>query len=412
MRIAILSSGCLPVLDGVTVSVHARVTRLCARGHDVLLMAPRQHPGSAAVEDAPGATFVGLSSRPFGAAAGDRNPVFAANDEIARALAAFGPDIIHVDEPERLAFGLRRVPGRAYARANGVPLLAFYHTHFIDYAVNHGPIPAPLLRPLERFGWRAMARLYGCYDATLVPSPSSHARLKGFGLSNGVCGPFNGADTAAFTPALRRPGYWAQEWSLPELDRRFVLLVAGRLTADKGWRFWEDALPALGRRLGDRLAVVAAGDGALRPQLERLLARALPCGRLLGAVPHGRMPALVANADACATLSRHENASLAVLEALASGTPVIAPRAGGIPDQIRDGRDGLLFAPGDLSGFVQAVAGMVEDGNLAARLRGGAVERRPQLGWDRAFEAWLAAVTTAAERRVAAAPRRVPCVSA
>lgn len=388
MRIAILSSSYLPVLDGVAVSVHERVTRLAALGHQVLLLAPRPGPHLGPPGDLPaGVAHVALASAPFGAVPGDCNPVRAAHGEIERALAAFRPEVIHVDEPDRLALGLLRLPAHAFARRSAVPCIAFFHTPFVDYVAGQGP-----LRPLAGLGWGAVARLFAQYDATLVPSPMVHRRLAGFGLRNGLSGPFNGADTRLFSPALRQPGYWAGEWGLPALDERFVLLIVGRLTADKGWAFWEKALPALGRRLGDRLGVVVAGEGALRPRVERLLSRSLAHGHLLGAVPRARMPGLLANGDLYATLSRHENASLAVYEAQACATPVIAPRAGGLPDQIAHGETGLLFAPSDLDGFIDAVVRLADDGALRARLGAALTARRAAIGWDAAFAAWLDAV--------------------
>lgn len=393
MRIAILASSYLPVLDGVAVSVHERLTRLAAAGHAVLLLAPR--PGREIPPGLvpPGIVHVPLSSAPFGGVPGDRNPLRAAQEEIERALSAFRPDVIHVDEPDRLALGLLQVPARAFARRHGIPVIAFFHTPFVDYVVGER-------RPrwLSALGWRAVAALFNRYDATLVPGAAMLRRLEGVGLANGVCGPFNGADTSLFTPALRRAGYWREEWGLPGLDARFVLLIVGRLTPDKGWAQWAEALPRLGRLLGDGLAVVVAGEGELRPRVESMLARDLSHGHLLGAVPRARMPALLANGDACATLSRHENASLAVLEAQASALPVVAPRAGGLPDQIADGTTGLLFAPSDPEGIVTAVARLVREEALRARLREGLMARRAAIGWNAAFEAWLGAVEAIAAR--------------
>ncbi|MEP9353638.1 glycosyltransferase [Xanthobacter sp. KR7-65] len=390
MRIAILASGYLPVLDGVTVSLAARVRRLAAAGHAVLLMAPRAARPPEPEALPAGVTFVALDSAPFGEAAGDHNVRPAARAAIERALDAFRPDVIHVDEPERLALGLRRVPARAYARRHGIPLLAFFHTNFMDYAGAGGGLPSGLLGPVRALGWRAVARLYNGFDATLVPSPASLVRLQRFGLANGVCGPFNGADTAAFTPDLRRSGYWAGR-GLPSLEGRVVMLVAGRLTPDKGWDAWGRALPALAARLGPSLAMVIVGDGALMPEVRRMAER-VGTVHVIGAVPHPQMPALFANSALYATQSRCENASLAVYEALASGLPVIGPRAGGLPGQVRDGETGLLFAPGDVAGFVAAAARLVEDEGARAAMRAAALAERPRLGWDRAVEAWLEAV--------------------
>jgi glycosyltransferase involved in cell wall biosynthesis len=399
MRVAILSSGYLPVLDGVTLSVDVRVQRLAARGHDVLLLAPRPADDLRRPAGLPdGVVFVGLPGTPFGAAAGDINPGPAAHEVIEQALAAFRPDLIHLDEPERLAWGIRRLPGLAFARRHGIPAVAFFHTNFVDYWGQGSLRLLPLLDPVKAVGWRLLTALYNRFDATLVPSAQTYRRLTGFGLRNGVCGRFNGADTACFSPALRAPGYWGRNWGLPDLAGRPVMLMAGRLTPDKGWSSWDDALPALARRLGDNLGVVIAGDGALRPHVEHLAAR-LPRAHVLGAVPHADLGALLANADAYATFSRCENASLAVYEALASGVPVIAPRAGGIPGQVRHGENGLLFEPGDIGDFVNQMARLVEDKALAARLGATLAAEREMLDWEPAFEAWLNVVSRIAAGR-------------
>ena len=387
MRIAILASGVLPVLDGVTVSVDARARRLVARGDQVLLLAPAAADGARPAGLPPAVTFAGLPSVPFGAAASDRNVVPEAAAEIDGALAGFRPDLIHVDEPERLALGLRRLPARAFARRHRVPLVAFFHTNFADY-LGSGGNRYGLYAPLRAVVWRALAQLYNRYDATLVPSAASLARLQRFGLANGLAGRFNGTDTQDFHPDLRRPGYWSARWGRPDLDGRAVMLIAGRLTADKGWVDWRQVLPALAERLGDALAVVVAGDGALRGDVEQLVA-ALPCGFLSGPVPRAEIGALLANSDLYATLSRFENASLAVYEALASGLPVLALEAGGLPGQVRHGVNGLLFRPGDAPGFVEGTARLVEDAAARHALRAGALAERPLLDWDRAFAAWL-----------------------
>lgn len=391
MRIAILASGVLPVLDGVTVSVDARVRRLVARGDEVLLLAPASADRTRPAGLSPAVTFAALPSMPFGAAASDRNVVPEAAAEIDRALAGFRPDLIHVDEPERLALGLRRLPARAFARRHRVPLVAFFHTNFADY-LGSGGNRYGLYAPLRAVVWRAVAQLYNRYDATLVPSAASLARLQRFGLANGLAGRFNGTDTQDFHPDLRRPGYWSARWGRPDLDGRAVMLIAGRLTADKGWADWRQVLPALAERLGDSLAVVVAGDGALREEVEQLVA-ALPCGFFTGPVPRAEIGTLLANSDLYATLSRFENASLAVYEALASGLPVLAFEAGGLPGQVRHGVNGLLFRPGDAPGFVEGTARLVEDAAARHALRAGALAERPLLDWDRAFAAWLDALS-------------------
>jgi glycosyltransferase involved in cell wall biosynthesis len=63
-----------------------------------------------------------------------------------------------------------------------------------------------------------------------------------------------------------------------------------------------------------------------------------------------------------------ENAPMSVLEAMSSGTPVIASAIGGIPEQITDGVDGLLVQPGEVDALAVAMRALLEDSTLATRL--------------------------------------------
>lgn len=398
MRIAILTSGYAPVLDGVAVSVETRVRRLAGAGHEVLLMAPRPAADPGPPPGLPDTVrFAGLPSARFGDAAGDLNPLPAARPVMHAALAGFGPQVIHVDEPERLALGMRCLPALAFARRRGVPAVAFFHTNFVDYPGQSRPALLPWLAPMRVAGLSLLAQLYNRYDATLVPSTATLGRLRRCGLANGIAGAFNGADTQRFSPALRAPGFWGAQWGLPGLDGRRILLIAGRLTADKGWLTGKEALTRLAPRLAEGLAVVIAGDGALRDDLARL-ARGLPHVHLLGGVPHAALGPVFANADMFGTFSRCENASLAVYEALAAGLPVVAPRAAGIPGQVRDGQNGLLYPPGDAAGFAAAVARLLDTPALTAHMARTLAAERASLDWDQAFAAWLGAVTACMER--------------
>ena len=141
MKIAIISSGFLPVVDGVTVALYQRLRVLSKLGHQVLVLCPnyeaiasiypnwRDYQG----EILPGVKVIGLPSEPFMGVAFERNISRRAHQLLQRELADFTPDIVHVDEPDRLYLGMLKAPGVGYARASGVPCVGFYHTNFIDY---------------------------------------------------------------------------------------------------------------------------------------------------------------------------------------------------------------------------------------------------------------------------------------
>ena len=82
---------------------------------------------------------------------------------------------------------------------------------------------------------------------------------------------------------------------------------------------------------------------------------------LRGPVPNEEVPDLLAAAEALVLGSTWpENAPLVVLEARASGCPVVAPRIGGLPESIEDGVDGVLYEPGDVEDLRRAMRSLRE----------------------------------------------------
>ncbi len=93
--------------------------------------------------------------------------------------------------------------------------------------------------------------------------------------------------------------------------------------------------------------------------------------------------------------SLSEGSSLALLEAMAAGLPVVAAAAGGNPDIVTDGVNGLLFAPGDPGQGGAQICRLLEDGATAERLGQAAIRRARMLGWDQSCQALVSAVTAA-----------------
>jgi colanic acid/amylovoran biosynthesis glycosyltransferase len=153
-----------------------------------------------------------------------------------------------------------------------------------------------------------------------------------------------------------------------------VLCVAS-LWPKKGHAHLVDALALLAeRRPGIALQLV--GDG---PERERILRRASERGvaervSLLGARSSEDVRAALAEARVFALPSvrlpsgRMEGIPVALMEAMASGVPVVATRLSGIPELVQDGVTGLLVEPGDVHGLAAAMARVLEDDALAAEL--------------------------------------------
>ncbi|MHB9058510.1 MAG: glycosyltransferase family 4 protein, partial [Bacillota bacterium] len=171
--------------------------------------------------------------------------------------------------------------------------------------------------------------------------------------------------------------------------------VLARLAREKG----VDTLlraTATARRDLPGLTVVVAGDGPERSRLEALTRRLGLDGvvRFLGWL--NDQDAFLGGIDVLVAPSRTEGQSLAVMEAMAAGLPVIASRVGGLVDLVREGEDGLLVDPDDPDGLAAAMRRLGTD--AAERARMGVVAAASAAGWDDARES---------VRRVAAVYREV-----
>lgn len=170
----------------------------------------------------------------------------------------------------------------------------------------------------------------------------------------------NGVDTEQFRPDAGDTARYRPP------DARLVVGYAGRLATRKR----PQDLIALAARLRTSVPgarVILAGEGSRRSEYERR-ARALGADnvRFLGYVAD--MPAFYAACDIVVLPSSSEGSSNTVLEAMASGKPVVASDIPPLAEQIRDGETGLLFPLGDVDALAREVAYLARDPEIRRRL--------------------------------------------
>lgn len=134
-----------------------------------------------------------------------------------------------------------------------------------------------------------------------------------------------------------------------------------------------------------------AGIGPERARLEALAAELGIEGAvaLLGRIDGARMPALYASADCMLNPSRVDNMPNAILEAFASGVPVVSTDAGGIPDMAEDGRSALLVPVGDAAAMAAQALRVLSDRALAASLRRHGLQAVARYAWPVIRDRWL-----------------------
>jgi glycosyltransferase involved in cell wall biosynthesis len=170
-----------------------------------------------------------------------------------------------------------------------------------------------------------------------------------------------------------------------------LIVTAGRLVRKKGFEYLIDAMPMLERH-DARLAI--AGEGDLGAELR---ARARASGvadrvHFIGNVPQDAVGRWFAAADLVAIPSVRDDSGNVdglpntVLEALASGTPIVATRAGGIASAVEDGRTGALVPERDPEALARAIDALLRDPSRASAIGAAGRDAAGRFGWDAAAE--------------------------
>ncbi|THF61776.1 glycosyltransferase family 4 protein [Pseudothauera rhizosphaerae] len=149
---------------------------------------------------------------------------------------------------------------------------------------------------------------------------------------------------------------------------------------------------------GARLTV--AGSGPERTALEALTAELglQGCVRYTGRIDNAEIPALYASADCMLNPSTVDNMPISILEALASGVPVVSTRAGGIPDMVAHEVSALLVPVGDAEALGEQALRVLADRALAGRLRAAGGEAVAAYAWPAVREKWFAVYRRLAAR--------------
>ena len=334
LRVLVVTESFLPQVNGVTNSVRRVLEHLATEGHVAEVFAPT---GPATYAGFP-VTIARGASLPF-------YQDFRIGLETRRRLRAvmlrFQPDVVHIASPATLGYQAAKA-----ARDLGIPTVAIYQTDLVGFAERYGIAG----------GTAAMSRLtrliHLAVDRTLAPSTASVRQLEEMRIPGLARWP-RGVDLEMFDPGHR------DQRLHQELAPNGELLVGyvGRLAPEKEL----ELLAHVDKLAGVRLVIVGGG-----PEEARLRAL-LPDAAFLGVLHGEELSRAYATLDVFVHTGRHETYCQAAQEALASGVPVVAPRAGGPIDVVDEGT-GYLYQPGNGFELAAYVARLVDDPHLRAQV--------------------------------------------
>jgi phosphatidylinositol alpha-mannosyltransferase len=185
----------------------------------------------------------------------------------------------------------------------------------------------------------------------------------------------NGVDTTRFSPSQR---------SVPGMrrDGMHTLLYVGRLDKRKGVHSLIDAFAML-REARTDVCLVIVGDGPTRAACERHVVRQrIPDVEFRGFVDAAALPGYYAGADVfCAPATGQESFGIVLLEAMASGVPVLASAIAGYSEIVGHEREGLLLPPGDAAAWSRALAALLDDPAGRHRLGAAGAIRARRYDW-------------------------------
>lgn len=366
MRILTATNTYSPAANGQAVFVHSLAEGLATRGQTVLVATPSEYGTPKSSFASTGVQLKAIHSIPLTLWHPDARVTVTNRHAAKDLMRRFRPDVVHIHDHYPLCRAFAQEAHRLH-----IPLVAT--NHFLPD--NLSPyLPGWLhFAPLYRWVlWRWMVDVYRLADVVTVQSASAAVILRGQGLGQPMQAISCGVNTRRFAPMadLDREAV-RMRLGLP-LGKTLALFV-GRLDREKRLDVLLRGLACI-QRTDIHLAI--AGQGAAAQELRELAQRLGLEAKVhfLGHVSDNDLPLLLNCADIFAMPSDAELLSIATLEAMASGKPILAAQAQALPELVTDGENGLLFCPGDVQDAARALERFAGQPNHWAAM--GAASRR------------------------------------
>jgi phosphatidyl-myo-inositol dimannoside synthase len=263
-----------------------------------------------------------------------------------------------------IALALRRICGLRYmVRVSGPDIPGFENRYKWIY---------PIITPFIRAVWTGAEIIVAKCEKEKEMIQSIHSRMRTLIIPNGV-------DLGAFASS-----------AFSEEQNPFRIICVGRLIERKGQKYLIEAIKRLDD-YGERIILNLIGTGDALSSYKNL-ARDFGIEHLVrfhGYIPHEKIAAYYAASDVFVLPSYNEGMSVASLEAMAAGLPIIATKTGGTDELIGEGVNGFIFEWGDIESLTKHLRHLISDRDLTHRMGLASRARAARFSWEMPAKTYL-----------------------
>lgn len=359
MKILIVSDLYHPVINGISTFTRNLAHGLAGRGHEVAVIAPSQ-TGKKSKEVDGNYVIIRTSSVEFPIYRNIRVSL-SPSKEVKKIIQDFEPDVIHI----QLMMWIGQAAMK-YGNKFGIPIVSTNHSmpeNLMDNLKLLAPVSKPINYILSAYG----ARFHSKADFVTLPTQSA---IDMFNASDKIDVPMvavsNGIDLSRFTPTAPDTEIY-KKFKIP--NNRPIVSYIGRLDAEKHLSVLMDAFIKVHKAVpGAHLLFV--GDGSDVPILQKMVAEAglLKSVTFTGRVSDEELVELHKVGTVYCMPSPAELQSIATLEAMASGQPIIAVNAGALKELCQNDRNGYLCAQDNVQEIAEGIIKIMSDPALREKM--------------------------------------------
>ena len=379
MKIVIATAVYYPMINGVAMFSHNLAKGLSTRGHEVLVLCPSQTGKNyTKIEDGvkvchlksidirvypdqinkvpPRKKIFGLELPHLFYKEGLKVSVFP-SPEIKKILNNFKPDVVHVQVSDPI--GLSVV---SYARKNHIPIVTTEHNQ-PEVITESLKMPKPVRRPVNALLSSYFRNRQSKSDFVTMPTEQAiHSLLKKHELGIPIAAVSNGVDLSNFKPG-KAPSKIYEKYKIPKTSP--IILYIGRVDPEKKVGTIISAFNQA-RRVVPKARLVIVGDGVDKMRLEKMVKKLSLENDVmfLGRVLPPDLYELYKTGTVFATASEIETQGIVLIEAAASGLPLIAVNKGAVGEVCINGKNGFLCEPGNINEIANAMIKTLSDKKL------------------------------------------------